>query len=122
VRVAQEHGIRKILITHPEAPFINMPLSVQHELAQQGCRFERTWVFTTPVFKRVVPPEQIMEEIRQVGCESTILATDMGQVGNPAPVEGFRAYVDACKMAGFSEQEIRRMGATNIAEWLPSPA
>jgi hypothetical protein len=53
-----------------------------------------------------------------VGCESTVLATDMGQVGNPPPVEGFRAFVQTCRAAGFDERQIRRMAATNIEQWL----
>jgi hypothetical protein len=47
-----------------------------------------------------------------------VLATDMGQVGNPPPVEGMRAYVAACLEAGFAEDEVRAMG-TRILDWLP---
>lgn len=119
VQLARRHGVKKILITHPEAPFVAMPLPTQRDLAAAGCRFERTWVFTTPVFNRVVRPNRIMRDIRAVGPESTVLATDMGQVGNPPPVEGLRDYVHACRHAGFTDHEIRRMGATNIGEWLP---
>lgn len=118
-RVAREHGVKKILITHPEAPFIDMSLSMQLELAALGCRFERTWVFTTPALGSVMSPDKMISDIKSVGYESTVLATDMGQVGNPTPVEGLRSYVQACFDAGFSEAEVRRMGASSIAEWLP---
>jgi hypothetical protein len=118
VRMAHQHGIKKILVTHPEAPFIDIPISVQRDLARLGCRFERTWVFTTPAFNRVLQPQRIIQDIREVGFESTVLATDMGQVGNPPPVEGFREFVKTCLDAGFAESEVRRMGAANIVEWL----
>ncbi len=118
VRVAREHRVRKILITHPEAPFISMPIDIQHDLALQGCRFERTWVFTTPALGQTMRPEKIMDDIRQVGVESTVLATDMGQVGNPPPVAGLSAYIQCCQQAGFTEAQIRQMGAQNIREWL----
>jgi hypothetical protein len=120
VSLARDHGVKKILITHPEAPFINLPLDDQIELARQGCRLERTWVFTTPALGQILAPAQILGAIRQVGTDSTVLATDMGQVGNPSPVEGLRAYVRACQKFGFTSGELRRMAAENIAEWLPT--
>ncbi len=118
VGLARQAGVKKILITHPEAPFIDMPISMQRELATLGCRFERTWVFTTPALGQTMKPERMLHEIKEVGVASTILATDMGQIGNPPPVEGLRAYIQACSQAGFSMSQIRRMGADNIREWL----
>ncbi len=118
VGVAREHKVKKILITHPEAPFIDMPIAMQRELAALGCLLERTWVFTTPALGGVMAPERLVQDIRDVGFESTVLATDMGQVGNPPPVEGLRAYVQTCQKADFDEGQIRRMAATNIKQWL----
>lgn len=118
VQMAKSHKVRKILITHPEAPFVNMPLQVQKDLAAQGCLFERTWVFTTPALGRVLPPAELISAIQEVGFESTVLASDMGQVGNPAPVDGFRAFVSACLEAGFSQSQVETMAARNIGDWL----
>lgn len=118
VGYAREHGVKKILITHPEAPFIDMSVSVQRELAALGCMFERTWVFTTPALGHAIPPERILRDIDAVGFESTVLASDMGQVGNPTPIEGFRAFVTTCLDAGFDESQVRRMAAENITAWL----
>ncbi len=118
IPAARQQGVRKILITHPEAPFVDMPISVQQELAGLGCRFERNWVFTTPALGEVLTADQLTQAIHEVGVESTVLASDMGQVGNPTPVEGFRAYAAACSEAGFSRGQIQRMGADNIREWL----
>lgn len=118
VRMAQDAGVAKILITHPEAPVTNMPFPIQRELAGLGCRFERVWVFTTPALKHVLSPDAVIAGIREVGHESTVLATDMGQAGNPSPVEGFRDFVNACRSTGFDERQVRRMASENIAEWL----
>jgi hypothetical protein len=118
VCAAREHGVKKIMITHPEAPFIDMEISIQRELAAWGCLFERTWVFTTPALGRMLKPDRLTQGIREVGFESTVLATDMGQVGNPPPVEGFQAFILTCRAAGFDEGQIRRMAATNVEQWL----
>lgn len=119
VPVAREHGVHKILVTHPEAPFIAMPHDLQRALAQDGCRFERTWVFTTPALGCLLDPASLIADIRAVGTESTVLATDMGQVGNPPPVEGFAAYVRLCRESGFSETQVEDMAGGTIKEWLP---
>ena len=118
IPAARQQGVRKILITHPEAPFVDMPIDVQQELAALACRFERTWVFTTPALGEVLTADQLTQAIHEVGVESTVLASDMGQVGNPPPVEGFRAFITACSEAGFGQDQIRQMGADNIREWL----
>lgn len=118
VRAAREHGVKKILVTHPEAPFIDLPVSVQRELADWGCLLERTWVFTTPALGSVLSPDRLVQAIKEVGYESTVLATDMGQVGNPPPVEGFQAFIQTCSAAGFDKRQIQRMAAANIAQWL----
>jgi hypothetical protein len=118
VGYAREHGVKKILVTHPEAPFIDLSAGTQRELAALGCLFERTWVFTTPALGSVLRPDRLVRDIREVGWESTVLATDMGQVGNPPPVEGFRAFVQTCSEAGFAKNQIQRMAATNIKQWL----
>jgi hypothetical protein len=118
VRIARAHSVKKILITHVEAPFIALPLHLQKEFAQQGCLLERSWVFTTPALGRLLAPESILADIKTIGYESTVLASDMGQFTNPSPVEGFRDYLNACREAEFQATQIQRMAADNIAAWL----
>jgi hypothetical protein len=119
VKLARGHGVKKILITHVEAPFIALPVETQKEFARLGCLLERTWVFTTPALNSQLEPECVVAGLRAVGCECSVLATDMGQVANPSPVMGFRDYVAACAATGFSDREILRMGRENIEAWLP---
>jgi hypothetical protein len=118
VPVARTAGVRRILITHPSAPFTDFPLDYQRELARQGCFFEHCWVFTTPLLKRMgnyVDAGRILNDIRQVGWETAVLSTDYGQADNPSAVEGLRAFVAACLADGFTEAQVRRMGAENPA-------
>jgi hypothetical protein len=118
VPAARTAGVRRILITHPSAPFTDFPLDQQRELARRGCFFEHCWVFTTPLLKQMgnyVDPARILNDIRQVGWETAVLSTDYGQADNPSPVEGLRASVAACLADGFTEEQVRRMGAENPA-------
>jgi predicted metal-dependent phosphotriesterase family hydrolase len=56
--------------------------------------------------------------IRKVGPEVCILSTDLGQMGNPLPVEGFGAFLAAMRERGFSEQDVSRMARENPARLL----
>jgi len=115
VQTAKSQGLRKIIITHPEAHFIRMPLEMQRELTGDGVFFERCFVDTTPLMNETVTIAEIADHIRQIGVNSTVLSTDFGQVENPSPVEGMRAYLSALLVEGFTEKELRQMVGDNPA-------
>ncbi len=117
-RAARRQGLRKLLVTHPEAEFIRMPAEMQMTIAAEGVYFERCFVDTTPLMNSSVSIAAIARTIRAVGVASTILSTDLGQVGNPSPVEGMGAYLSALAGLGFTPQEIRTMAGTNPASLL----
>jgi len=120
---AVRRGVMKVLITHPEAAFIRMPLDLQASLAREGVFFERCFVDTIPPAGagaagphpagsypgKAVTLEEIAQAIRTVGVHSTVLSTDFGQKANPAPVEGMRAYLSGLVGLGFTVQELQRM-------------
>lgn len=117
VRLARQRGVRKIVVTHPEARFIRMPVEAQMEMAGEGVFFERCYIHD------MARPDadagaEIAAQIRRVGIDSTVLATDFGQVHNPAPVDGMRAYLEALNAQGFTNQELRRMASENPAHLL----
>ena len=118
VRLAKDRGVGKIIVTHPEAPFIRMPAAVQTEVSGDGVFFERCFVFTTPSTGSLVSIAEIADQIRRVGIASTVLATDFGQVDNPPPVEGMRAYLAALLGQGFNPRDLRRMAGDNPAHLL----
>ena len=91
VRMAREMGLRKVVITHPEAPFREIPVEVQRELAGEGVFFERCYNNTIRKTGDGLTLAALAAQIRAVGVNSTILATDLGQADNPSPVEGMRS-------------------------------
>lgn len=92
VREARVVACRKIIVTHPEIRFIQLPVSIQRDLRGPGVFFERCYS-RTPLMTRSW--SELAEDIRAVGVESTVLATDFGQPDNPDPVEGMAAMMDA---------------------------
>jgi predicted metal-dependent phosphotriesterase family hydrolase len=58
------------------------------------------------------------EAIRAVGAASCILASDLGQVGNPLHPDGLAAFFAGLKSEGISDADIGRMSKTNPARAL----
>lgn len=116
VRLARERGLRKILVTHPEARFINMSVETQQEISGEGVYFERCFNDATPLGgEGGITLEEIARQIRCVGVDSTVLSTDYGQVGHPAPTEGLRDYLAGLSQCGFTWPELRRMAGDTPA-------
>jgi microsomal dipeptidase-like Zn-dependent dipeptidase len=57
--------------------------------------------------------DTIADTIRKIGPESCILSSDLGQVGNALPPDGFGAFLAALRSRGFSDAEIARMSKQN---------
>jgi hypothetical protein len=119
VRVAQEVGVKRIIITHPEFPTTLLSIDQQRELARLGVYFERC--FTTPNTGKI-SWEQVYANIREVGPSSTILATDLGQTTAPYPDEGLGMFIGRLLDNGFAEKDVQLMVRDNPAQLLGARA
>src|SRR5262245_20748534 len=115
VKAAREAKVQRIIITHPEFPTTFLSIDQQRDLASHGVYFERC--FTTPNTGKTTW-EQVYANIREVGPESTILATDLGQTTAPYPDEGLATYVAKLLDNGFREGDVQRMVRDNPAQLL----
>jgi len=115
VREAIKTKIKKILVTHPDHFFIQMPLKMQKDLAAKGVFFDRC--FPTPTTSPLTM-EQMAKRIKEVGVASSILTSDFGQPQNPFPVEGLKIYIRQFIQLGFSVQEIDQMVRINPSRLL----
>jgi hypothetical protein len=118
-------GVRRVSVTHPEWGATAMPVDVQQSFARSGSvYFERCLVSIEPDLHGHVPFEAIARQIRIVGVETTIVATDYGMPQYPAPVDGLRDYLARLLAAGFGEAAVRQMAQDNPARLLglqPAP-
>jgi hypothetical protein len=118
VPVARELGVRKILVSHPEHPPVEMPPAVQEELRDRfGVFFERCLISTT-LAGWTLPFAELAAVIRRVGPESTVISTDFGQAASPAPVDGMAMYIAHLQAEGFDQASIDRMSRENPAALL----
>jgi hypothetical protein len=114
-RFALQCGVQRVVVTHPEAPFLGIPLDDQLALAElPNVWFERCFLSALTG----VPMTVIAEQIRTVGASSTILATDLGQAHNPSPVEGMASFVQQLSDEGISDDDLELMTTLNPASAL----
>src|SRR5262245_51639051 len=115
---ARAAGVRKILVTHPEWRPTCYPLELQRRLAAGGdVLFERCFVSTTHLCG-CVPFETIERAVAEVGVQTTVLSTDLGQPDTPPPVEGLRLFAERLVGSGFSTDQVRLMMRTNPSRLL----
>ena len=113
--LARNAGVRKILVTHPEFDAIAMDLATQALLADQGAFFERCF----HTLQGAVPSKarSVADAIRYLGPESTVLASDSGQLGGPAPAHALLRFGEELLRRGVTAEQLSMMLKDNPA-WL----
>ncbi len=114
LQAGRESGIKKFLVNHPEINFLNIPPAAQKELAGPGVYFERCYVRANSA----VDWDGLARAIREVGVETTVLATDLGQPDNPDPVAGMREMLQQLTARGLTRREVETMACHNPARLL----
>lgn len=111
---AIKQGVKKILMQHPEF-LINASIDDMIDFANKGVFIEHSMVFYV---KGTIEKEYLLEMIRKVGAERTVLGSDLGQMGNPSPMEGIRSCIKIMLEMGVSDEEIDLMIRKNPAKLL----
>jgi hypothetical protein len=110
VAAAADAGIEGVVVTHPDFPSQSVPVEVQRQLADRGCRLERC--FGTPYAGRV-PWDVMFTNIRACGVENSFISSDLGQVHNPPVEDGLSLMADRLREAGFTEGDTHTMIVEN---------
>ena len=115
---AVEKGISKIVATHALGWHVDTYFTVaqQRRIADMGAFVEYCFVTTIP--EGSIDPKDMVSAIRAVGAHRCILSTDLGQIYNPAPVEGMKLMIATMLSCGLTEKEIEIMVKTNPARLL----
>lgn len=94
---ARERGIDKLVVTHPQAPFVGMDLPTMRSLAHAGAFLE---------FTPQLSVAERAELIRAVGVEHCVLSTDGGTARAAPPRQRMADYVRGLLENGFAPAEI----------------
>jgi len=115
---AKKRGVKKLLVNHPTY-LIDASLDDLRSLAGMGAYLEHSiCMFIDGSHYKFFDGDNLKQLITAGTIEQTILGSDLGQVGNPTPVEGFRSVIRLCLDFGYTPAEIRQMIAGNPAALL----
>jgi hypothetical protein len=114
---AFRRGVKKVVVTHPHNAVPNLSLEAQLAFARRGAYLEHCFAVSTPKFFSA-PVRAMFEAIRAAGPERCVIATDLGQVGNPLPVEGMKTFIRELLALGVTPGEIDLMVSRNPSELL----
>jgi hypothetical protein len=125
VREGHRQGVQHMVVTHAMSRFPHMTITQMKAAAKEGAFIELVYVhtLTIPELGRTANftiPEAA-EAIRQIGAVSVVLATDMGQVGIPLPVDGLARFAAGLRGQGLTNGDLDRMMKENPARLLGLP-
>jgi len=115
-REAKKAGLEKVLITHVNSEIIGATIDEQKSLVAEGAFLMYAFGPCCPSpFRDGQPIRTVVEMIRQVGAKRCVLATDLGRINYPLPVDGLCTFIAILLLAGIPEGDIERMIKINPA-------
>jgi len=126
-RRAVELGATKIVITHAMAQVPNLSMAQMKELAALGAIIELDFVnhlmgpdAHLPWMRHWhrVSIKDMAGAIKELGAQHVLIATDLGQTGNPTHPDGMMLLVQGLKQEGVSDADIDSMMRKNPARLL----
>ena len=119
VKEAAKVGVKKIIVTHPLATFVNYSTEDMKEALDSGAMFlEHVFNDVTRQVAFPITQKKIAEAIRAIGPKHIVMSTDAGQWLNPIPAQSMGIYIKDMLDLGLSEDDIRMMVSTNPARML----
>lgn len=112
---AQENGVRRLLLHHPDF-IVNASETDVEEMLGYGAFVEHEMSMYHPAVPAPgFPISQLVDWIRKVGPERTVIDSDLGQKTNPLPVDGYIYVIQQLLDHGIAENDIRQMICRNTA-------
>ncbi len=111
---AWRRGVKRMLVNHPTY-LIGCTDDDIRELVSIGAHIEHSICMWVEGKSKKFTPEELVHLIEVAGVDRTILSSDLGLLGSPRPVEGFRQVVRLLLDQQVPKADIRAMVSTNAA-------
>ena len=119
IAAARDLGVERLIVTHAQFEVVNMSFDQMKQTAALGAKMELCAV--GPLMGphahlkwmqawREVKVQETVLAIREVGAKNFVLATDLGQTGNPTHADGMQMFVSELMAQGITRDEIVLMG------------
>jgi hypothetical protein len=109
---AKRRGVNRMLVNHPTY-LIGCTDDDIRELVSIGAHIEHSICMWVEGKSKKFTPEELAHLIEVAGVDRTILSSDLGLMGGPKPVEGFRQIVHLLLDQQVSKEDIRKLVSTN---------
>jgi hypothetical protein len=120
IEAAKHAGVKKIVVTHAMAAPVSAKDEHLKRMAELGATIECVYLNTIP--KGAGPPQVTNAEFARViklfGPEHFIIASDLGQQGNPVHPDGMLGFIEGLKAAGLTDHDIDLVARQNPARLL----
>ncbi|AJE46704.1 DUF6282 family protein [Celeribacter indicus] len=114
---ARARGVTRLFLNHPT--YVNGGSMDQiRDLVGMGVMMEHSICMFIPSTFQLFDDEHLRNVIAAAGVENTFFGSDLGQNGNPTPVEGMRAIIELLLRLGYPDSDVRAMTATNAARFV----
>jgi Family of unknown function (DUF6282) len=119
IAAGRDMGVDRMVVTHAQFEVVNMSLEEMKKAASMGAKLELCAMGTLMGPEahlawmrhwRRVKVEETAAAVKEVGPQNFILATDLGQTGNPSPADGLQLFVTDLMKAGLSKDQIMTAG------------
>ena len=134
--------MHRFVVTHCDMPFTFLDDDRQRYVAGLGAFLERVLMIYLS-YEKLASPDAlqpgtlytgrsfympahldlagVLDRIRAAGVESSLLSTDLGQAGNPDPIDGIALGCSLLRDTGFTGEELRRMAVDAPRRFLGVP-
>lgn len=109
---AKARGLKRLVLSHPNFVIGAEPQTCD-EMVELGAFIEHEAGMYDPEGFALFPPETLMEWIGRHGPEHVVLASDLGQRNQPAPVDAFLRVGAALLDLGLPETDLQQMTIKN---------
>jgi hypothetical protein len=120
VREGSRQGATRMVVTHAMNAPILMDVPQMQAAAKEGAFIEFVGG-SLAGGEAAARIDRFADAIREIGPQSCILSSDLGQRGNALPPDGFAAFIIALAKKGFTTAELDLMTKQNPARLLGLP-
>lgn len=114
---AGRRGVKRMLVNHPTY-LIGCSDDDIRTLVALGAHIEHSICMWVEGKSKKFTPEELVHLIEVAGVDRTILSSDLGLLGSPRPVEGFRQVVSLLLDQQVSKADIGKLVRSNAARLL----
>jgi hypothetical protein len=114
---ARRRGVKKMLVNHPTY-LIGCSDDDIRNLVALGVYMEHSICMFVEGRSKKYGPDKLAHLIRTAGVDRTVLSSDLGLVGSPRPVDGYRAVVEILLDLQMTEGDIRKLIGSNASALL----